>query len=301
MMLPDGIYTVLVTPFTVDNQIDYISITKWLIEQEKQKGISGLVLMGTTSESPTLSNEEKINIIKYISKQNKTAVYPKKIIAGVGGNWTENVIEFTTQILDYVDGIMVTVPHYNKPPQRGIVSHFQRVGNHFPSTPIIMYNVPGRAGVNMTPESMIEVIKSCPNVIGLKETNLKNAPELYALLKKEGFESGRFKLFAGDDANIIEYSLLGATGLISVASNIIPKQMCDVMSLCNEQRYDFAKSYLSNHKEFLDQLFIESNPIPIKDIMFRTGLYTTNLMRLPLVPFDSNESETLWDLYNKLS
>ena len=300
MSFINGIYTVLVTPFTDNDKIDYVSMSKWLKIQMQHQSIVGLILLGTTSESPTLSNGEKVKIIKFVSKYNKQQVNPKQIVAGVGGNYTKEVINFTHEIKQYVNAIMVTVPHYNKPPQRGIVAHFQIIANTFSNLPVMMYNVPGRAGINMDPETMIEVINLCPNVVGLKETNPENTPKFIDLLKNTTRKLGdTFKLYSGDDANVIDYCKLGASGVISVASNIIPKQISDVVLLCLKGMYDLAELHLNKFEEFIKYLFVESNPIPIKEIMYYTGIYNTNHMRLPLVTMDSKKSQVLYK-YAKL-
>lgn len=294
MSFLNGIYTVLVTPFTDDDKVDYVSMVRWLEIQMQHSGIVGLILLGTTSESPTLSHNEKVEIIKFVSDYNKQQLNPKQIVVGVGGNYTKEVINFTHEIERYVHAIMVTVPHYNKPPQRGIVAHFQLVANTFANLPIMMYNVPGRAGVNMDPETMIEVINSCPNVVGLKETNPENVPKFVDLLQNTTRRLGdTFKLYSGDDVNVIDYCKQGASGVISVASNIIPGQISDVVSLCLGGKYDLAGSHLSRLEEFIKYLFVEANPIPIKEIMCYMEIYNTNHMRLPLVTMDPKKSQVL--------
>jgi 4-hydroxy-tetrahydrodipicolinate synthase len=298
MTFINGTYTVLVTPFTDNNKVDFESIANWLIFQNKYENIVGLVLLGTTSETSTLSYSEKIEIIKFVHNYNIIQDKPKQIIAGVGGNNTMEVIEFANEIKLFVDGLMVTVPYYNKPPQRGIIAHFKIISDTFLNLPIMMYNVPSRAGINMDPETMIELINICPNIVGLKETNQDNINNFINLLKKSNRTLGiDFKLFSGDDANIITYCKLGASGVISVASNIIPKKITDIVSLCIENKYENVDLYLENICEFINYLFIESNPIPIKEIMYYAKIYNTNHMRLPLVQMDKSLSKELINLY----
>jgi 4-hydroxy-tetrahydrodipicolinate synthase len=236
MFFSNGVYTVLVTPFTNEDAIDYDSILKWLDIQYSNKEIAGLVLLGTTSESPVLSYQEKLEIVKFIHHCNNT-IYQKnqkKIIIGVGGNYTKEVIEFTKQIQQYADGIMVTVPYYNKPPQRGIAEHFNCIAKTFPDMPIMMYNVPGRTGINMEPETMIDVINSCPNIVALKEANgdlILTKKFIDLLISTNRVLGITFKIFSGDDINVVQHYMMGASGVISVASNIIPKEICFIVSL----------------------------------------------------------------------
>lgn len=303
MMFLDGTYTVLVTPFTADNKVDYDSINNWLKMQYQNKDIVGLILLGTTSESPTLKLYEKFDVIKHVSNFNKSIDNENKkmIIAGVGGNDTLDVIEFTKEIKQFVSGIMVTVPHYNKPPQRGIFEHFKLIANSFQDLPVMMYNVPGRAGVNMEPETMIQIIKSCSNIVGLKETNINNLHNFYNLCINNDIKIGKeFKLFSGDDVNIVDYCRLSASGVISVAANIIPDKITNIVLLCLEKKFDNAEIELNDVLRFLEYLFVESNPIPIKDIMFRTGIYKNNKMRLPLVEMDKSKSDILYQYHSQL-
>jgi 4-hydroxy-tetrahydrodipicolinate synthase len=301
-----GVYTVLVTPFANENTIDFNSICNWLIcqyDENQSRKIAGLVLLGTTSESPVLTLQEKLDIIEYVYNYNLKQKNKKFLVVGVGGNFTQEVVEFTEHIKDYVDGIMVTVPYYNKPPQRGISAHFKYIANKFPELPIMMYNVPGRTCVNMEPETMIDVINSCPNVVALKEANgdIKATEKLVELLKNTNRTLGdTFKIFSGDDINVVKHCVLGASGVISVASNIIPKQISNVVSLCLNKNFESADTELSKYSEFIKYLFIETNPIPIKEIMHNTNIYTTNNMRLPLVTMDKEKSNILTDMFYKL-
>lgn len=301
----DGVYTVLVTPFTDDDTIDYNSIEKWLdMQYDVQSNIVGLVLLGTTSESPTLTNCEKVEIVKYVHTYNSNKQNKKKLIIGVGGNFTKEVVEFTEQIEKYADGIMVTVPHYNKPPQRGIAEHFKFIANKFPTVPIMMYNVPGRTCVNMEPETMIDIIMSCSNVVALKEANgnLKTTAKFIELITKSSNRvlGSSFKIFSGDDANIVHHCKMGASGVISIASNIIPQQISDIVSLCLSSQFDLATKKLEKIIGFIGYLFVETNPIPIKEIMYLSHIYKTNNMRLPLVKMDKEKSEILHEMYSNL-
>lgn len=301
----NGVYTVLVTPFTNNNCIDYNSIDNWLRQQYKNK-IAGLVLLGTTSESPTLAQDEKIAIVKHVYEFNQQIPIENKkmIVVGIGGNDTAATIEFGGYVEDYADAFMVTVPHYNKPPQRGISMHFQMISKCFPEMPIMMYNIPSRAGVNMEPETMIDVIKCCPNIKALKDAggNLEKTYVLCDRLKRLGITVGKdFKIFSGDDIDaptLIRKA--NASGVISVASNIIPYDVCEYINDILNTNLHKATIRFDRCVEFIKYLFVETNPIPIKEIMNYAGIYETNNMRLPLVTMNNNEALILHNLYENL-
>ncbi len=305
-----GVYTVLVTPFANDNSIDYNSIDNWLKQQYKNK-VVGLVLLGTTSESPTLSQDEKIKIVKHVYEFNQqipkeTPGCKKMIVVGIGGNDTGHTIEFGGLVEEYADAFMVTVPHYNKPPQRGIFLHFQMISKCFPDMPIMMYNIPGRTAVNMEPSTMIDVIKCCPNVKALKDAgdNLDHTYMLVDSLEKHGIIVGKdFKIFSGDDIDAITLMVKAdASGVISVASNIIPYDVCEYIDDVLNGKLSDAEAKFYRCEELIKYLFVETNPIPIKEVMNYAGIYETNHMRLPLVTMDHDKAiilHKLYDLINK--
>lgn len=302
--MESGTYTVLVTPFCNENGetvVDYKSIMKWLEINNFRYG--NLVLHGTTSECPTLSRTEKLNICSYFAFS-LPSDYRINIYVGVGGNDTQECIDFAKEIEHTCKGIMVTVPYYNKPPQRGIYAHFKAIADSVPKLKVIMYNVPGRTGLNMDPETMIEIINSCPNVVALKEANgdMEHCKKFINLLKTKTNRilGDTFKLFSGDDMNIVEHCKLGASGVISVASNIIPRQIKEIVHHCENKNYDKAQEVLDTVSDFVKYLFVETNPIPIKEIMYLTNIYSTNILRLPLVSMDSEKSKILYEKYNCL-
>ncbi len=310
----NGVYTVLVTPFANDNSIDYESIDNWLRQQYKNK-VVGLVLLGTTSESPTLTRDEKIAIVKHVHKFNQgmpnnpsdcegTPGCKKMIIVGIGGNDTAEVIEFGGLVEDYADAFMVTVPHYNKPPQRGIFLHFQMISKCFPEMPIMMYNIPGRTGVNMEPNTMIDVIRCCPNIKALKDAggDLEKTYFLVDELERLGITvSEDFKIFSGDDIDAPTLiTKADASGVISVASNIIPYDVCEYINDLLNHRSKEAETKFDRCIDFIKYLFVETNPIPIKEVMNYAGTYETNHMRLPLVSMTHDKAVILHKLYDSL-
>lgn len=295
---PDGTYTVLVTPFNIDKSINYEEIKKWMAYQMSSK-ITGIVLMGTTSESPAISRIDQIKIIEFVGKL--LIDYPKKyIIVGVGGSDTYETLDFSKYIVNYkfVDALMITVPAYNKPPDEGIIEHFTIISQNeiIKNTPIIMYNVPSRTGKNMTPIVMQQICNLCPNVVALKEAfgSTDQMKEIVELCPK-------LKVFSGDDGLITDFIKLGARGVISVASNVVPNFVSLLTSLCLDDKFDEAESNISKSQftEFVKALFIKdySNPISVKFMLHRIGLYHNYLMRLPMVPLPDRFKDYVGNQY----
>lgn len=302
LIFPDGVYTVLVTPFNNDDSINYDALTKSLDGQYDSQ-VVGLVLLGTTSESPTMTEEEKYEMVKFVNNYNTCSDKKKFIVVGVGGNCTKSVVEFSKKVEPLCDAFMVTVPNYNKPQQRGIVDLYQQVSTNCTNTPIMIYNIPGRTGLDMAPETMIEVLKTCPNVVALKEAsgNYENVGRLVDLIKSENIRdlSSTFKLFSGDDVNAVKLCKnYYGRGVISVASNVIPDIINSIVEKCLENNFDEASRISGNCVEFIKYLFVESNPVPVKDIMYQTGVYPSNRVRRPLMEMnDEDKRKKLYSLY----
>jgi len=293
MIFPDGVYTVLVTPFNDDDSIDYNSLTK-LLENQYQSSVAGIVLLGTTSESPTMTDKEKLEVVDFVHLYNEHNLIKKFVVIGVGGNCTKSVVEFSKSVVDKCNAFMVTVPNYNKPQQRGVVNLYQQVYASCPNKPVMIYNIPGRTGLDMEPESMIEVLKTCPNVVALKEAsgNYENVGKLVELIKQDKLRdlTSTFKLFSGDDVNAVNLCKnYHGRGIISVASNIIPELICNIANCCLNENYKIAEDILSESAEFIKYLFVESNPVPVKEIMYQVGIYPSNRVRRPLMEMDNEE------------
>ena len=277
--IPKGVYSVFVTPFKSDYSINYSDIDKWLNYQLKSD-VMGYVLMGTTSESPTISRTEQLNIINYIVAKNNMQEKPKYIIIGVGGNDTMETYEFSKMVYSLGHALMVTVPSYNKPTQKGIIRHFRMFKDL--NIPIMMYNVPGRTGLNMLPETMKIITDTCENIVGLKEAsgNIEQLITIKSLMPN-------LQVFCGDDNLLLDFIVHGCDGVISVASNIIPKFVC-VLYYNGIDDIEFARTiyYYNKYNEFVKALFIESNPIPVKYMLQQLNIYENFVMRLPLTELD---------------
>ena len=303
---PDGTYTVLVTPFNEDTTIDQVSLDRLLDFQYRNSAI-GLVLLGTTSEGPTLDFDESVELVKYVYDYNRNQVNKKFIVVGVGGNCTRNVLKLAHSVVNYCDAFMVTVPNYNRPQQRGVVDLYQQVYKYFPYKPVMIYNIPGRTGLDMEPESMVEVLDTCPNVTALKEAsgNYMNVSKLVKLVEDNGLRdlNKTFKLFSGDDANVVKLCQdYKGRGLISVASNVIPCEITAIVDACLSRDFENANHMLNNSVDFIKYLFVESNPVPVKEMLYRMRLCDTNHMRRPLMEMnDGAKVNKLKHLFTSLT
>lgn len=294
---PSGVHTVLVTPFKEGTkEVDYEDLERWMAFQ-MASNVVGLVLLGSTSESATIRRDEKLEIVKRVHAWNKSYSHPKFITVGVGGNDTEENLEFARECVEYCDAFMVTSPHYSKPPQRGIFEHFHTISSHVEirNTPIIMYNIPGRTCMNMLPETMKQVFDACPNVVAVKEASgsMEQIQKVRDLVPD-------LKVFSGDDSMLIEVSKVGGCGVISVASNVVPDIMTSMTAYCLESNFDAAMEVYNKSKmtEFIAALFCETNPMPIKFMLNHTQVFKSHEMRLPLVKLcESKHNDVLQALY----
>lgn len=289
MEFPDGVYTVLTTPFDDNLDIDYVGLDKW-IEMQCNSPISGIVLLGTTSESPTLSREEQLQIVKYIYEK----VDKKKfIVAGVGGNNTRETLEFAKLCINYCNGFMVTVPSYNKPTQKGIEEHYKYIcqDEQIKNYPVMIYNIPSRTGVNMNVSTIKKVITDCSNVVAIKEAS--GSIEQLINIKVKCPE---LKIFSGDDKLILDFCLgHNCNGVISVASNVIPHDIHSVYYACKNKKEEATERYYGYYiPQFCDALFCETNPSPVKYMLYKLGIFTNYKMRLPLVEL-SEENKAICD------
>ena len=255
-----GLGVAMVTPFKTDGQIDFESLAR-IVENLIAGGVDHLCVLGTTAETPTLSATERLEVVKFVIKQVKGRI---PMMVGCSSNCTAAVLE---QIKDYqldgIDAILSAVPFYNKPSQEGIYRHFAEIAKAS-AKPIILYNVPGRAGVNMTAQTTLRIAREFRNVIGIKEAsgNMEQVKEIIA-----GAPDG-FRVIIGDDSLAMEAIRNGAAGVISVIGNAVPK------------RFSQMQKQLS---PLYGLLFKEGSPCGVKALMSDRGILE-NVMRLPLVP-----------------
>lgn len=271
-----GLGVALVTPFKRDKSIDFEALGQ-LIEYLIGNDCNYLVALGTTGETPTLSAEEKQELKQFIRKTVNNRV---PLIIGCGGNNTMAVIEeMRTGDFEGFEAILSVVPFYNKPSQEGIYQHYKMIAENSP-LPIVLYNVPGRTGVNMTAETTLRLAKDFPNkIIGIKEASgimqqiddiIKNKPQ-------------EFQVISGDDGITYPLLTLGAVGVISVIGNAFPKEFGRMVNLCLQHHYDEAREIHYRFNELFGLLFVDGNPAGVKCVLNAKG-FIENELRLPLVP-----------------
>lgn len=275
-----GVYTALVTPFS-KGEVDYAKL-KEIVSAQVEAKIDGLVPVGTTGESPTLSIEEHLKVIETVIAASKGRC---KIMAGTGANSTAEAIELTREAKAIgADCSLQVAPYYNKPTQEGLYRHFSAIADEC-GLPIVIYNVPGRSGVSVAADTIARLSRNA-NVIGVKEAG-GNAERVSEIL-----ELCQIDVLSGDDSLTIAMMALGAKGVISVASNIVPsvvKGMVDAMAAGDLKAA--LKTHNANFRLFKD-LFIESNPIPIKAAMAMKGIIEEEY-RLPLCPLSEKNRQVL--------
>lgn len=277
-----GLWTALVTPFNSDLSVDYKSL-ELLINKQIEAGIDGITLLGTTAETPTLTNDEKKEILKFSKKiiGNKLP-----IMVGVGSYSTAITVENAKIAQDLgANSLLVVTPFYNKPTQVGIIKHFEEIAKNS-SLPICAYNIQGRTGVNIETSTLLELTK-IESVIAVKEAS-GNLDQISDVIYGIQNQSSNFSVLSGDDALIIPMTALGGKGLISVAANIFPTQIKELLELCNNNDYQKAREKYSLIKEVLAVLFIETNPAPVKFVLNKLNIPVGSL-RLPLCEI-SNKS-----------
>ena len=270
-----GMGVAIVTPFDKEGEVDYAALES-LVQMHLDCGTDFLCVLGTTGETPTLTNEEKREIRKRIIKQVDGRM---PIMVGFGGNCTRNVVEeLKSEDLTGIDAILSVAPYYNKPVQEGVYQHYKAIAQAT-DLPIYMYNVPGRTGVNILPSTVVRLAKECPNIVGYKAAsgNLAQVRELIAALP-EGFD-----VFSGDDSLTVDIMEAGGVGVISVFGNAYPKEMIALVRAMQETRIGDARNQHDRLNELFQLIFVDGNPSGIKALLNIHGRIE-NVLRLPLVP-----------------
>ena len=270
-----GLGIALVTPFNEDGSVDYQSL-KRLVEYQLDNGADFLCILVTTSETPTLSKEEKTEIKKFIVELVNGRV---PIMIGCGGYNTAAVVEeLKTGDFTGIDGILSICPYYNKPSQEGLYQHFKAI-SAATKLPVILYNVPGRTGVNMTAATTVRLAKDCKNIVAIKEAS-GNLEQINEIIKNK---TSNFDVISGDDALTFPMISCGAVGVISVIGNALPKEFSKMIRLQFKGEYEPARKI---HHKFIDLfslLFVDGNPAGVKAMLHEMGMIK-NVLRLPLVP-----------------
>lgn len=270
-----GMGVALITPFRQDKTVDYDALAR-LLEYQIKNGVDYLVVLGTTAETATLTAEEKMAVQKFIVERVAERV---PLVIGIGGNNTMAIVnELKTTDLSPYSAVLSVVPYYNKPSQEGIYQHYKTIALASP-LPIILYNVPGRTGVNMTAETTLKLAHEFDNIIGIKEAS-GNITQMDDIIKNKRED---FMVISGDDGITFPLITLGAVGVISVIGNAFPKEFSKMVRLALNG--DFEKALLIHHRftELFSLLFVDGNPAGVKCLLNAMG-YIENELRLPLVP-----------------
>ena len=285
MQVLKGSLVALVTPFHESGEVDYDSLES-LVQWHIDEGTNGIVSVGTTGESATLSIEEHLEVIK------KTVEYASgkiPIIAGTGANSTQEAVDLTreSQALGADYSLLVT-PYYNKPTQAGLIKHYEKIASEI-DMPQILYNVPTRTACDLIPAS-VDVLAKIPNIVGIKEAvdETKRINELIEISKKHE----TFSIYSGDAPTFYNSLTLGSSGVISVAANIIPRSISKICELAFDEDWSNAKDLNYVYKELYEMLFVQSNPIPVKWMMYKKKLIS-DIIRLPLTTLDEKYHEDI--------
>ena len=279
-----GMGVAIITPFTENNEVDYAALEK-LVDLHLNSGTDFLCVQGTTGETPTLTIDEKRNIRKRIIKQVDGRM---GIMLGCGGNNTQAVInELQNEDFTGVDGILCVVPYYNKPSQEGMYRQFKAIADST-TMPIYLYNVPGRTGVNMQPETTIRLANDCKNIIGFKAAS-GNLDQIKRLIDNK---PDTLDVLSGDDGLTYDIMKAGGVGVISVFGNVYPKQCVELVRLLEQGKYEEAAQLSEKYSEIFKLLFVDGNPAGAKAQLATMG-YIKNVLRLPLIPASAEVTEAL--------
>lgn len=292
MQVLQGSLVALVTPLNEDGSVDYDSLKK-LIDWHIDEGTNGIVSVGTTGESATLNVKEHLDVIDFTIKHVGKRI---PVIAGTGANATNEAIELSQEAkLKGADYVLLVTPYYNKPNQSGLIKHYEEIANKV-DIPQILYNVPSRTACDLKPSS-VEILSKHQNIIGIKEAvdDFQRIRELINITKI----SDDFSVFSGDDPTFLESMSLGAHGVVSVAANVTPRSIAMICRNVLNSELNEANNLNDINKNLYKLLFVESNPIPVKWMLFKMGLIK-NIIRLPLIQLDETFHDEVVSELNKL-
>lgn len=270
-----GLGIALVTPFMQDGEVDYKALTR-LVDYQIQNGADFLCILATTGETPCLSTDEKHKIKELVVDRVRGRL---PILMGCGGNNTRAVVEeLRSTDLRGIDGILSVCPYYNKPSQEGLYQHFRTIAEASP-VPVVLYNVPGRTGINLKPETTVRLAQDCENIIAIKEAS-GSLEQVDEIIKNK---PDRFDVISGDDALTFSMVASGAAGSISVIGNALPKEVSRMIRLEFKGEYEAARIIHHRFTELYSLLFVDGNPAGVKALLHEMG-FIENVLRLPLVP-----------------
>ncbi|MER2492019.1 4-hydroxy-tetrahydrodipicolinate synthase [Catenovulum sediminis] len=279
-----GSIVALITPMNLDGSVDYQSLEQ-LVDFHVAAGTHGIVAVGTTGESATLPVDEHVKVVDTVVKQAKGRL---KVIAGNGANSTSEAIELTKLMSKSgIDAFLNVTPYYNKPSQKGLIAHFEAIAN-CSDVPQILYNVPGRTAVDLLPEAVAHLAKH-EKIVGIKEAtgSIERIQQIKALVADD------FSLLSGDDATSLAFLKAGGHGVISVTANVAPAELAQICDLMAEGQYQDAKRIDDNLQVLHRDLFVESNPVPVKWAMYRMGKIPHCVLRLPMLSPEPNSQKVI--------
>lgn len=287
-----GLGIALVTPFTKSGDVDYQSLRR-LLDYQLSNGADFLCILATTGETPCLSEDEKMKIKNLVVGHVNGKV---PILMGCGGNNTQAVCEYIKHVdLTGIDGILSVCPYYNKPSQEGLYQHFRAIAAST-TLPVVLYNVPGRVGVNMTAETTLRLARDCDNIVAIKEAS-GNFAQIDDIIKNKPKD---FDVISGDDGITFPLIALGASGVISVIGNALPKEFSRMIRLTMKGDHGNARIIHHQFLELFSLLFVDGNPAGVKAMLHRMGLIE-NELRLPLVPTRITTDEKISAIVKELN
>lgn len=270
-----GLGIALITPFTPDGEVDYKAL-KRLVEYQLGNGADFLCILATTGETPCLTSDEKQKIKDLVRNVVNGRV---PILIGCGGNNTAAIVEeLQTGDFKGIDGVLSVCPYYNKPSQEGLFQHFRAIANAT-ELPVVLYNVPGRTGINLKAETTLRLARECRNIVGIKEAS-GNLEQVDEIIKGK---PAHFDVISGDDALTFPMIACGAVGVISVIGNALPREFSKMIRLEFKGEYDGARKIHHKFTELYSLLFVDGNPAGVKCLLHEMGMID-NVLRLPLVP-----------------
>ncbi len=284
------VITAMVTPFDENLKIDFQALEK-LIEHLITTGTDAILVAGTTGESPTLTHEEELELLAFVKEKAKGRV---KIVMGAGSNSTHTAVEMAKKVeAAGADAILTVVPYYNKPSQKGMYEHFAAVARAV-SVPIILYNIPGRTGVNMCPSTIAKLAKEFKNIVAVKQSNadLDLVSDIKIMCPED------FAVYSGDDSLTLPMLSLGAHGVISVASHLAGKGIKEMITAFKTGDIKKATEKHLYLYPMFKKIFMLPNPIPVKELLSKIGLIK-KYVRMPLVVMDEEERNELYSVLNK--
>ena len=284
MAIFKGAGVAIATPFKDNGEVNYEEFGR-LIEFQIENGTDAIIVCGTTGEAATMSEEEHMEVVKYcIDKVNKRI----PVIAGTGSNCTQTAIELSKKAEEYgADAVLTVTPYYNKATQAGLYAHFTAIAKAI-NIPMILYNIPSRTGCNMTPETVVKLAKDNENIVAIKDAtgNITQTMKMMALA------DGCIDLYSGDDDQIVPIMAVGGLGVISVLSNIAPRQTHEICAKCLEGDFATARELQFKAFDLVKALFSEVNPIPVKSALKLIG-FQAGPLRLPLTEMEPQNLEKL--------